>query len=193
MWEERVRERGGLPLASLAEAEAAELDSARFVAVVLRDEDVVPVIAALDPAQAAAYLALADEGPSAERAARANRFMGRLRVSGTSSYLVKAGRVGGPDPERSVEVSETHVTAILDGIASDTIEWERDPDFGYRVAAAVRGVEGRDRFLLIPRFLYARTERVYEYAALVPELKRRRTEALVELPGLDAEIAGALR
>ncbi len=193
MWDEPVRQRGGLPLTSLAEAEAADLDSARFVAVILRDEGVAPVLAALDPAQAAAYLALADDQGPAERAAGANRFLERLRASGASSYLLKEGRVGGQDPDRSIEIGDAHVPAILDGIVSGTIEWERDPDFGFRVAAAVRGVEGRDRFLLIPRFLYARTERVYEYAALVPELKRRRTEALSTLPALDAEIAQALR
>ena len=55
------------------------------------------------------------------------------------------------------------------------------------------GIEGRDRFLLIPRFLYARTERVYEYAALVPELKRDRAARLEALQGLDAAIVDAVR
>jgi hypothetical protein len=193
MWEEPVRERGGAPLTSLAEAETANLADARFVAVIVYDDGILPALAGLDAAQAAAYLALAGEGAAGDRAAGANRFLERFRAGTAGAYLLKCGRVGGQDPERSAEIAGAHVTPILDGIVSDEIEWEQDPDFGYRVAAAVPGIDGRDRFLLIPRFLYARTERVYEYAALVPELKRRRAEALAALPGLDPEIVDAVR
>jgi phosphoenolpyruvate carboxykinase (ATP) len=90
-------------------------------------------------------------------------------------------------------VTEAHGAAILDAIAAATIEWEDDPDFGYRVAAAVPGIEGRERFVLIPRFLYARTDRVYEYAALVPEIKRRREDRLGALEGLDPAIVESVR
>ncbi len=193
MWEEPVRERGGVPLTSLAEAEAAGLADARFVAVIVHDDGILPALAGLDPAQAAACLALAGEGAAGDRVGGANRFLERLRAATADAYLLKRGRVGGQDPERSIEIAGAHVTPILDGIVSDGIEWEQDPDFGYRVAAAVPGIDGRDRFLLIPRFLYARTERVYEYAALVPQLKRRRAEALVALPGLEPEIVEAVR
>jgi phosphoenolpyruvate carboxykinase (ATP) len=192
MWDEPVRRRGGLPLASLAEAEAADLAAARFVAVLCHDDGVVPAVAMLEPAQAAAQLALVDDGPPEARAAAANRFLERLRASPGDSYLLKSGRVGGGDPERSIEIGEHHATAILDAIGAGTIEWELDPDFGYRVAAAVPGIEGRDRFLLIPRFLYARTERVYEYAALVPELKRERAAKLSALAGLDPVMIDAI-
>jgi phosphoenolpyruvate carboxykinase (ATP) len=193
MWEEPVRERGGASLTSLAGAETPDLAEARFIAVIVHDDGILPALAGLDPAQAAAYLALAGGGPAGDRAAGANRFLERLRAGTTGAYLLKRGRVGGQDPERSIEIAEAHVTPILDGIVSDEIEWEQDPDFGYRVAAALPGIDGRDRFLLIPRFLYARTERVYEYAALVPELKRRRAEALAALPGLDPQIVEAVR
>jgi GH43 family beta-xylosidase len=57
----------------------------------------------------------------------------------------------------------------------------------------VPGINGRDRFLLIPRFLYARTGRVYEYAALVPELKRVWVARLEALEGLEAAIVDAVR
>lgn len=191
MWDEPVREHGGLPVASLAEADAADFAAARFVAVLCHDEEVVPAVAGLEPAQAAAHLALVDDGPATARAAAANRFLERLRTSPADSYLLKSGRVGGADPERSIEIGERHVAAILDAIDAAAIEWERDPDFGHQVAAAVPGIEGRDRFLLIPRFLYARTERVYEYAALVPELKRGRAARLSALVGLEPEIIEA--
>jgi phosphoenolpyruvate carboxykinase (ATP) len=193
MWDEPVREHGGVPVASLAEADATDLDEARFVAVVCQDDEVLPAVARLEPAQAAAHLALIDDGPAAIRATTANRLLERLRASQADRYLFKSGRVGGRDPDRSIEIGERHVAAILDAIAAAAVAWERDPDFGYQVAAAVPGIEGRDRFLLIPRFLYARTERVYEYAALVPELKRERAASLSALVGLDPEMVEAVR
>jgi ATP-dependent phosphoenolpyruvate carboxykinase len=196
MWEELVRERGGLPLASIADAASAALGSTRFVAVLLHDDEALPAVAKLEPAQAAAYLLLggatADVARPAPTAA-ANRFLESLRTSARDAYLLKSGRVGGPDPERSLEIREEDVAAILDAVAAGAIEWERDPDFGYRVAAEVPGIEGRDQFLLIPRFLYARTERVYEHAALVPALKRQRVARLSALAGLDPTIIDAVR
>jgi phosphoenolpyruvate carboxykinase (ATP) len=193
MWDELVRDRGGTPVASLAEADAAKLAGARFVAVLGRDDGVLPAVAALEPAQAVAHLTLADTGPVVTRAADANRFLERLEASHVDPYLLKAGRVGGTDPEGSLEIEEEHAAAILNAVLAGTVEWELDPDFGYRVAAEVPGIEGRDRFLLIPRFLYARTERVYAYAALVPELKRERVARLSALEGLDPAIIDAVR
>jgi phosphoenolpyruvate carboxykinase (ATP) len=193
MWDEPVRDRGGTPVASLAEAGAAKLVGARFVAVLGRDDGVLPAVAALEPAQAVAHLTLADTGPVVTRAADANRFLERLQASHVDPYLLKAGRVGGTDPEGSVEIEEEHAAAILNAVLAGTVEWELDPDFGYRVAAEVPGIEGRDRFLLIPRFIYTRTERIYEYAALVPELKRERVARLSALGGLDPAIIDAVR
>ncbi|MEK6328561.1 MAG: hypothetical protein AABM66_13705 [Actinomycetota bacterium] len=193
MWAELIRDRGGTPVDSLAEADGAKLAGARFIAVLRRDDGVLPGVAALDPAQAVAHLTLADTGPLVTRAAGANRFLARLQASQVEPYLLKAGRVGGTDPEASIEVKEEHVAAILNAVLTGAVEWERDPDFGYRVAAEVPGIEGSDRFLLIPRFLYARTERVYEYAALVPELKRERVAQLEALDGLDPAIVDAVR
>jgi phosphoenolpyruvate carboxykinase (ATP) len=193
MWDELVRDRGGTPVASLAEAGDAKLAGARFVAVLVRDDGVLPAVAAVEPAQAVAHLALGDTGPVVTRAAEANRFLERLQASQVDPYLLKAGGVGGTQPEGSIEVREEHAAAILNAVLAGTVEWETDPDFGYRVAVEVPGIEGRDRFLLIPRFLYARTERAYEYAALVPELKRQRVARLSALEGIDAAIIDAVR
>jgi phosphoenolpyruvate carboxykinase (ATP) len=193
MWDELVSDRGGTSVASLAEANAAKLAGARFVAVLAHGEGVLPAVAALEPAQAVAQLTVGDTGPVVARAAYANRFLERLQASHVDPYLLKAGRVGGTDPEGSIGIKEEHATAILNAVLDGTVEWELDPDFGYRVAAEVPGIEGGDRFLLIPRFLYARTERVYEYASLVPELKRERVARLEALEGLDAAIIDAVR
>jgi phosphoenolpyruvate carboxykinase (ATP) len=193
MWDELVRHRGGSPVASLAEGRDAKLAGARFVAVLCQDDGVLPAVAEVEPAQAAAHLTLADRGPVVTRAAAANRFLERLHASRTNAYLLKSGRVGGVDPDRSIEVTADHAAPILDAIVAGTVEWEKDPDFGYRVAAAVPGIEGRDRFVLLPRLLYARTERVYEHAALVPELRRERVARLSALDGLDPTIVDAVR
>jgi phosphoenolpyruvate carboxykinase (ATP) len=190
MWEEQVRERGGVTVASLAEAAGADLGSARFVGVVMREDEILPAVARLQPEQAAALLAISE--PEV-RGDAANAFLEALRAAQATSYLLKEGRVGGSDPDRSLEVTAAHARAILEGVDSGTIEWEVDPDFGYRVATGVPGIAGRDRFVLIPRFLYARTERVYDYAARVPELKRERSERLEAIEGLDPGILSAVR
>ena len=104
MWDELVRDRGGIPVASLAEAVAAKLAGARFVAVLVRDHGVLPAVARLEPAQAVAHLVLGDTGPVITRAAEANRFLGRLQASRVDPYLLKAGRVGGTGPEGSIEI-----------------------------------------------------------------------------------------
>jgi phosphoenolpyruvate carboxykinase (ATP) len=158
----------------------------------VRYDGVLPAVAAVEPAQAVAHLALGDTGPVVTRAAEANRFLERLQASQVDPYLLKAGGVGGTQPDGSIEVREEHAAAILNAVLAGTVEWETDPDFGYRVAVEVPGIEGRDRFLLIPRFLYARTERAYEYAALVPELKRQRVARLSALEGIDAAIIDAV-
>ena len=55
---------------------------------------------------------------------------------------MNTGRVGGPDDdERSRKVRIKHSSAIVKGIAEDTIEWDGDPDFGYLVAPSVPGID----------------------------------------------------
>jgi hypothetical protein len=190
MWEELVRARGGAAVGSLPEIADADLAAASLVGVTIHEEEILPAAARLEPAQAVAFLALAADRPDPSAA---NRALAALRGTDAAIYLLKRGRVGGPDPERSLAVTEGHAAAILDAIAAEAIEWEVDPDFRYRIAAAVPGIDGRDRFVCVPRFLYARTDRVYEHAALVPELKRRRVERLEAVGGLDPGILEAVR
>jgi len=144
MWEELVRDHRGVVIASVDELARAELGAATFAAVLCHDDELLPAVARLSRC---------------------------LPQGGPPAFLLKEGRVGGTDPDASIEIRREHVEAILDGIEADSIEWETDPDFGYEVAGSVPGIEGRDRFVLIPRFLYARTGRVYHYAARVPELR----------------------
>ena len=83
-------------------------------------------------------------------------------------FLLKHGRVGGAEGEHgSLEISEADAGAALDAALREDAEWERDPDLG--VELLVSPVDGVEQGLLIPRFLYRRSDRIYEYAAAVPE------------------------
>jgi ATP-dependent phosphoenolpyruvate carboxykinase len=98
---------------------------------------------------------------------------------GENAYLLKAGRVGGTEDEAgSREITEDLVATVLDAALAGRVEWESDPDFGYEVAAGVPGVERPYDGLLLPRLLYARADRVYEHAAIVPHV-RAKVQALI--------------
>ncbi len=85
--------------------------------------------------------------------------------------LVKSGRVGGAEGKRgSLAITPADRDAALKAASSDDAEWERDPDFG--IDLLVSPVDGVDEGLLVPRFLYRRADRIYEYAAAMPEARR---------------------
>src|SRR5580765_5035818 len=176
-------------------------------------ENVIPAVAKLEGPQAAAYFMLGEtKGTAAGGAAEAgkslrvpgtnpffpmlhdlqgNRFLELLEEHPLEVYLMNTGRVGGPEEdERSKKVRIKHSSAIVKGIAEGTIEWERDPDFGYLVATAVRGID--DEEVLQPRKLYERTGRADEYRAHVERLKADRAEFLGEFNSLSAEIVAAV-
>jgi phosphoenolpyruvate carboxykinase (ATP) len=97
--------------------------------------------------------------------------------------------VGGPeDDSRSKKVKIKHSSAIVKGIAEGTIEWERDPDFGYEVARHVPGIDEDDLDILRPRHLYEATGRTEEYDAGILRLKDARAEFLRKFPSLSEEI-----
>ncbi|MGI9020732.1 MAG: hypothetical protein ACR2G3_08495 [Solirubrobacterales bacterium] len=101
---------------------------------------------------------------------------------GGGRFLLKAGRVGGPDGERgSMAIGEQFVGSVLDAALAGTVTWEVDPDFGYEVAASAPGVEFPQDGLLMPRLLYTRADRVYEHAAIVPRV-RAEVARLIALP-----------
>lgn len=82
-------------------------------------------------------------------------------------YLVKAGRVGGPEGERgSLAISAGERERALDAARAPEAEWEADPDLG--VELLVSGAPDVPEELLVPRFLYRRADRIYEYAAAMP-------------------------
>jgi phosphoenolpyruvate carboxykinase (ATP) len=121
-----------------------------------------------------------------------NRFLELLEEHPLEVYLLNTGRVGGgDDDDRSKKVRIKHSSAIVKSIAEGTIEWERDPDFGYLIAASVPGID--DEEILQPRKLYERTGRADEYEAHVARLKRERAEFLGDFASLSDEIISAVR
>jgi phosphoenolpyruvate carboxykinase (ATP) len=207
--------RATFPFSVIESAATMEIPAAHFLLILNRNEGIIPAVAKLEGPQAAAYFMLGEtQGTSAGGADEAGRF---LRVPGTNPffpmphdhqgnrflelladhplevYLMNTGRVGGPESdERSRKVRIGHSSAIVKAIADGTIEWERDPDFGYHVAARVPGVEDEDSPVLRPRELYASQGRSDEYAAVVQRLKSERHAFLEDFPSLSEDIVAAV-
>src|SRR5438552_2504861 len=206
--------RATFPFSVIESAADREIDEAHFLLILNRNENVIPAVAKLEAPQAAAYFMLgetkgtaaggADEAGKSLRVPgtnpffpmlhdlQGNRFLELLEEHPLEVYLLNTGRVGGPEEdERSKKVRIKHSSAIVKGIAEGTIEWERDPDFGYLVASAVPGMD--DIEVLQPRKLYERTGRAEEYRAQVERLKAERTEFLGAFGSLSAQIVAAVR
>ena len=190
-----------------------DVPPAEFLLILNKNENIVPGVARLDGAQAAAYFMLGETtGTSAGGKDEEGKF---LRVPGTNPFfprdmadmgnrmlelldshelnvfVLNTGRVGGKDEEQSKKVTIPYSSAIVEAIVSGTIEWVTDPDFGYEVAASLPGVD--DLEILQPRRLYERQGRLEEYDAMVTRLKNERREYLASFPGLDDSILKSIR
>jgi phosphoenolpyruvate carboxykinase (ATP) len=206
--------RATFPMASLGIwRDPREIGPVNHLLILNRNDNVIPAVARLSQEQAAAYFMLGEtQGTSAGGAAeegralrvpgtnpfyphrdeqQANRFLELMANCDFDVFLLNTGRVGGGDGDpSSKKVAIEHSGAIVKAIAEGTIEWERDPDFGYLVASVLPGVE--DLELLQPRLLYERTGRADEYADWVSRLKRERIEFLQRYSGLSPEILAAV-
>jgi len=195
--------------------DAREMDKADFLLILNRNENIIPAVAKLEGAQAAAFFMLGEtKGTSAGGAAEAgkslrvpgtnpffpllhafqgNRFLELLEGSPLEVYLLNTGRIGGDDKdERSKKVKIRHSSAVVKAIAEGTIEWEKDPDFGYLVATSLPGFDGEDLDYLQPHRLYERQGRMNEYRALVEKYAADRREYLGRWPGLEEKIIKAI-
>ncbi|HEY0592076.1 MAG TPA: phosphoenolpyruvate carboxykinase [Thermoanaerobaculia bacterium] len=193
--------------------DARNLDRADFLLILNRNDNIIPAVAKLEGAQAAAYFMLGEtKGTSAGGAAEAgkslrvpgtnpffpllhayqgNRFLELFEGSPMEVYLLNTGRIGGGDDDpRSKKVKIQHSSAIVKAIAEGTIEWEKDPDFGYMVAKRLPGLD--DEEYLQPRKLYQRQGRTDEYRQLVERFTRERREYIRKWSGLDERIVEAL-
>jgi phosphoenolpyruvate carboxykinase (ATP) len=189
-----------------------ELPPAEFLLILNRNENIVPAVARLDRAQAAAYFMLGETtGTSAGGKDEEGKF---LRVPGTNPFfprdmadmgnrmlelldshelkvfVLNTGRIGGTDDSVSKKVTIPYSSATVQAIVQGTIEWVTDPDFGYEIAASLPGVD--DPEILQPRRLYERQGRLAEYDAMVARLKRERKEFLGSFPGLNEDIVKSI-
>jgi phosphoenolpyruvate carboxykinase (ATP) len=196
-------------------AATREIDEAHFLLILNRNENIIPAVAKLEGPQAAAFFMLGETtGTAAGGAAEEGKFM---RVPGTNPffplahdlqgnrflelveqhplevYVLNTGSVGGKaGTQGAKKVRIPHSSAIVKGIAEGTIDWERDPDFGYLVATDVPGIDKEDLDVLQPRRLYEEQGRTEEYEQLVARFKAERTEFLRDFASLSDEIVAAV-
>ncbi len=196
-------------------AEAATIGRADFLLVLNRNENVIPAVAKLEGPQAAAFFMLGETTGTAAGGKdeegvflrvpgtnpffpmhhdnQGNRFLDLLEANPIDVYIMNTGRVGGNESEpSSKKVRIPHSSAIVKAIAENTIQWEVDPDFGYKVASHVPGIGEEDIDVLQPRRLYEATGRADEYAQRVAKLKSERVEFLGKFPSLSAEIVDSV-
>jgi phosphoenolpyruvate carboxykinase (ATP) len=190
-----------------------QIPPAEFLLILNRNENIVPGVARLDRAQAAAYFMLGETtGTSAGGKDEEGKF---LRVPGTNPFfprdmadmgnrmlelldshelkvfVLNTGRVGGGDGhEGSKKVTIPYSSAIVQAIVQDTITWTADPDFGYEIAESLPGVDDMD--ILQPRRLYKEQGRTAEYDEMVNRLKRERREYLSSFSALDEAIVKSI-
>lgn len=194
-------------------ADAREVSRADFLLILNRNENIIPAVVKLEGAQAAAYFMLGEtKGTSAGGAAEAGK---SLRVPGTNPffpllhawqgnrmlelmndspmevYLMNTGAIGGDGKqEGSKKVRIQHSSAVVKAIAEGTIQWEKDPDFGYMVATEIPGIDDAD--YLQPKKMYERQGRLDEYNQLVAKYNNDRREYLRKWKGLSDEIVNAI-
>jgi phosphoenolpyruvate carboxykinase (ATP) len=197
-------------------ADASSIEKADFLLVLNRNENVIPAVAKLEGPQAAAFFMLGETTGTAaggkdeegvflrvpgtnpffpmHHDLQGNRFLELLEQNPIDVYIMNTGRVGGPESEPgSKKVRILHSSAIVKAIAEGTIQWETDPDFGYKVASHVPGIDDADIDLLQPRRLYEATGRSEEYGERVAKLKAERAEFLKQYPSLSGDIVDSVR
>jgi hypothetical protein len=182
-----LQRRGGFVACSLAElAEGPSADVA-FVAVLVRDESVLPPVARVEGPFAVALLLRGSED-----AGTASRALDAVEAARVDAFAVAEGAVAGPAGALGAEAIPAElVESVLASALAGDVEWERDPDFAYEVPARVPGVEGAAADALCPRLLYAAADRVYEHAEGVVAVKRDRHRRAASVRDLDPRVLAA--
>src|ERR1700731_1420756 len=193
--------------------DARNIGPADILLILNRNENIIPGVARLASAHAAAYFMLGEtQGTSAggkdemgkalrvpgtnpffplRHEQQGNRFLELHRSRPFEVYLMNTGNVGGGEGSpNSKKVTIEASGAIVKAITEGTITWTPDADFGYEVAQAVPGLD--DIELLQPRRLYERTGRSDDYRGWVQRLKLERAAEFKKYPGLDPEIVAAV-
>ena len=122
-----------------------------------------------------------------------NRFLELLNQRPVDVYLMNTGWIGGPHgTTHSKKVKIRHSSAVVQGIADNSIEWVKDDAFGYEIAQTIPGISQEDQILLRPADYYKSTNRETEYTSLVEELKESRQQYLTEYEGLSKPIVASV-
>ena len=183
-WEPEVSGRGG----TLIGPDGGFDVDADFVVVSCRGIGTLAPVALVEPATA--VLLWLEHCATERDAATANGLLAELSALERPILAIKQGAVGGPaDRPGCTEVTPALIGTVLGALAD--VRWERDPDFGYRVAASVPGLDDPEARVLMPRMLYADNDRVYEHAGLVADKKRERHAVASAVAGIDPRVVTA--
>ncbi|MCG2635158.1 MAG: phosphoenolpyruvate carboxykinase (ATP), partial [Gammaproteobacteria bacterium] len=194
--------------------DASEIAQADFLLILNKNESIIPAVAKLSPAQAAAFFMLGEtKGTSAggqeeagkflrvpgtnpffplQHAMQGNRMAELLEATGMDVYLMNTGSVGGAVDAGGKKVGIPHSSAIVKALAEGTIDWVECEDFGYGLAAAVPEFPQEDHELLQPRKKYVSDGKLDEYQQLVDKLKTDRVEFLQSWDGLSERLINAV-
>ncbi len=186
----------------------AEIDLPRvdMILFITRRNTIVPPVAKLNDEQAAAFFMLGESvGSSASdvdpgrprrevgtnpfiigsKDQEGNRFYELVKNNPhTECYILNTGRVGlGDGSGEKITVRDS--ATIIREIARGTVEWKRDPDWGYEILDSIPGVD-------VSKFHPERHYTKEQYAALVEELRKERKEWLSQFKELRPEIRSAI-
>ncbi len=186
-----------------------DLEKTDMVVFITRRKTIVPPIARLTQAQAAAFFMLGESvessagdptqagkplrvvgtnpfiiGPYAEEG---NRFLEMLRANPhIESYLIDTGRFGAhTGADEGIKITVYDSARLLADAARGAIAWKKDPDWGYETAASSGDVDMK-RF--DPLAYYSKEE----YGRLTEELRQERRAYLSQFKGLDKRIVDAI-
>lgn len=180
-----------------------DLPKAHVLIFITRRDDIIPPIAKLTPAQAAAAFMLGESietsagdpakagqskrevgtnpfiiGPPHEEG---NKILEILRKNpDIEAYTLNTGSVGGKEKGKKITINDS--TAIMKEIACGTIEWEKDKDWNCLIAKKIPGIDPKK---LNPRNYFSNSE----YNALVEKLRAERKAWLAQFPLLRGEIS----
>jgi len=190
-------------------ADAMDMDKASVLLILNQNNNIIPGVAKLNKEQAAAYFMLGEtQGTSAggkdedgkalrvpgtnpffplPHACQGNRFLELLEKIDLEVYLLNTGMVA---DNKKIKIH--HSSAFIKAIADESIQWTEDPDFGYKIAHHVPGIEESDKGLLQPRLLYDAENRLDEYNKHVERFKKNRIDYMRSWPGIDPRLIEAV-
>jgi phosphoenolpyruvate carboxykinase (ATP) len=188
--------------------DSIDLDGLDIMVFITRRKTIVPPLARLSPAQAAAFFML---GESVETSAgdpaqagkplrvvgtnpfiigpfdeEGNRFMEILEANrGVGCYLMNTGSFGAGPGKEGIKITVYDSARMLAEVARGAVRWKSDPDWGYDVASRCGDLD-------MGRFEPSAHYPAGEYSALTEALRNERREWLAQFPGLRKEIREAI-